>query len=151
MADKDIPITRHIKRECCWVCRRPFGHQLLHEDHHVIPCAYGGVDGPQVRICSDHHTGLHTIALRLYSGKPYFELLSPDDTYSNERLLYLASVAYNARLAVENDPNKKRVLVLSLKGDTWDKLTQLKTVYGKMGRERLVEVAVQQLFNKHFR
>jgi hypothetical protein len=150
MADKDIPITRHIRRKQCWVCRRLFNHSLLHEDHHIIPVAYGGADGPQVRICSDHHTALHTIALRLYNGKPYFELLSPD-TSTNERLLYLASVAYNARLAVMNDPNKKRVLVLALKGDTWDKLTQLKTVYNKIGREKLVELAVHQLFGKHFR
>lgn len=148
--DKEIPITQHIFREHCWVCRRKFDHSLLHEDHHIVPCAYGGRDGPQVRICSPHHTSLHTIALRLYSGKPYFELLS-SNTDVNERLLYLATVAYHARLAVANDPNKKRVIVLSLKADTWDKLARLKTVYGKLSREKLVEFAVTQLFNKHFR
>lgn len=150
MSDKDIPITRTIIREQCWVCKRKFNHALLHEDHHVIPCAYGGADGPQVRICSPHHTALHTIALRLYTGKPYFELLSPDQD-TNQRLLYLASVAYNARIAVLNDPNKKRVLVLPLTGETWGKLTQLRTVYRKLGREKLAEFAIQQLFNKHFR
>ena len=148
--DKEIPITQHIKREHCWVCRRKFDHELLHEDHHVIPCAYGGVDGPQVRLCSPHHTALHTVALRLYSGKPFFELLSSNQD-TNERLLYLASVAHNARVAVLNDPNKKRVIVLSLKTVTWDKITRLKTVYGKLSREKLVEFALTQLYNKHFR
>lgn len=150
MTDKDIPITRTIVGPQCWVCKRKFDHGLLHEDHHVIPCAYGGRDGPQVRICSPHHTALHTIALRLYTGKPYYELLSPNPD-TNQRLLYLASVAYNARLAVMNDPNKKRVLVLAFTGDTWDKLAKLKTVYRKLGREKLVEFAVGQLFSKHFR
>jgi hypothetical protein len=150
MSDKDIPITRHIIRPHCWVCRQKFDHQRLHEDHHIIPRAYGGMDGPQVRLCSSHHTALHTIALRLYNGKPFYDLLSQDPD-TNERLLYLASVAYNARLAVEGDPNKKQVLVLGLSGETRERLRRLKTVYGRLGRERLIELAILNLFNKHFR
>ncbi len=150
MPDKDIPITRHIFRPHCWVCRKKFDHQRLKEDHHIIPCAYGGVDGPQVRLCSSHHTALHTIALRLFNGKPFYDLLSSDPD-TNERLLYLASVAYNARLAVADDPNKKRVLVLGLTGETNEHLTRLKAVYGRLGRERIVELAIKHLFNKHFR
>lgn len=147
---QEIPITRTIIRDICWVCKRPFNHSLLHEDHHVVPCAYGGADGPQVRICSPHHTALHTIALRLYSGKPFFELLTPDPD-TNQRLLYLASVAYNAKLAVSKDPNKKRVLVLALKGDTYERMARLKTVYRKFSQQTLIEHAIAALFNKHFR
>ena len=153
--DRDIPITKHIRGDVCWVCKRPFNHSLTHEDHHIVPCAYGGTDGPQVRICSPHHTSLHTIALRLYSGKPYFDLLpsplTPFNSGVQERLLYLASVAYNARVAVENDPNKKRVLVLRLTRETNERLDKLKQIYRKIGRERLVEIALKELFNKHFR
>jgi hypothetical protein len=132
------------------VCRKQFDHQRLKEDHHVIPVAYGGRDGPQVRLCSSHHTALHTIALRFYTSNPFYDLLSSDPD-SNERLLYLASVAYNARLAVENDPNKKRVLVLALTGETNERLIRLKTVYNRIGRERIIDLAVLHLFNKHFR
>lgn len=117
--------------------------------HHVIPRAYGGVDGPQVSICDSHHSALHEIALKLYSKKPYFTLLTTDPRI-NERLMYLASVAYNSRLLTENDPNKKPLLVESVRKETLDKLKRLKSVYRGAARARLIEAAVDVLYAKHF-
>ena len=37
--------------------------ESLHE-HHVIPRAYGGTNGPTVILCANHHNLVHTLALK---------------------------------------------------------------------------------------
>lgn len=143
------PITKHVFLDHCWVCKTPFDSSTKEHRHHLIPQAYGGVDGPQVSLCDSHHSALHEIALRLYTGKPYYQLVTRDPD-KDERLLYLAQVAYNARLATENDPHKKKVIVLSLTGETFLRLKKLKGVYPKLSQQSLVVASINMLYNKHF-
>lgn len=134
----------------CWVCNVPFGPSLKEERHHLIPRAYGGVDGPQVSLCDSHHTALHTIALRLYSKKPFTDLLT-GSSLQDKKLVYLAQVVCNSRLATENDPNKRQVLVLTPSKETLAKLDRLKALNGRrISRENLIELAIHQLYSKHF-
>ncbi len=44
----------------CYVCGKSKG---MHE-HHVVPRAYGGLNGPTVDLCASHHTLIHTAALK---------------------------------------------------------------------------------------
>jgi hypothetical protein len=150
MATQEFSITQTTILPYCWVCKVPFDSSNQREDHHIIPRAYGGVDGPQVSLCDSHHTALNNIALRLYSKRPFTELLTKYED-QNKKLLWLASVVCNARIATENDPNKKQVLVISPKGETLLQLKQLKKVYGNVSRERLIEFAVNKLYNTHFK
>lgn len=85
----------------------------------------------------------------MYSGKSYFKLLSGRQE-QDARLLYLASVAYNARVLTEKDPNKKQMLVLHLTGQEISKLKALKRVYN-VGREKLIGLAVNALYDRHFK
>jgi 5-methylcytosine-specific restriction protein A len=142
-------ITEHVILDHCWVCEAKFDHSLKQQDHHIIPRAYGGVDGPQVSLCSSHHTALHEIALRLYSRKSHHDLLtrSPEQ---NKKLLWLASMAYNARLLTENDPNKKPLLVESVRKETMQKIAKLKTIFPKSNRAMLLELAINELYARHF-
>jgi hypothetical protein len=133
----------------CWVCETRFSPSCKEERHHVVPVAYGGVDGPQVSLCDSHHSALHEIALKLYSRRPYHQLLSHDPK-SNQKLLYLASVAYNARIATENDPNKKRVEVIPINGDTLHRIKSLQTIY-KLSREKLFKLAIDQMYSRHYK
>jgi hypothetical protein len=134
----------------CWVCERKFDHSTKQEDHHVIPRAYGGVDGPQVSLCDSHHSALHEIAGRLYSKRSYFNLLT-GDTQQDKKLMYLASCVYNARVLTENDPNKRRILVLSPSKETIEKLDRLKGLFrGNVSREKVIEAAVDALYKRHF-
>lgn len=142
-------ITEHMFLDHCWVCKQKFGHSVKQQDHHIIPRAYGGTDGPQVSLCSAHHTALHEIALKLYSKKPYFDFLTRDPA-QDQKLLWLASTAYNARLLTENDPNKKPLLVESISKETMSKLKALKTIYPKTSRAKLLEAAVNALYSRHF-
>jgi hypothetical protein len=115
-----------------------------------VPKAYGGVDGPQVSLCDSHHTALHNIGLRMYAKKPFNDLLTPYED-QNKKLIWLASVACNARLATENDPNRQRILILNPKGETLDKLKKLKPVFNRASRERIIEIAIAQLYDRHFK
>lgn len=144
-----MQIVASLFLDYCWVCGRPFGPSIKKENHHVVPRAYGGIDGPQVSLCDSHHTALHEIALKLYSKKSYYQLLTQDATV-NKKLLYLASVAYNARLATENDPNKKPLLVESVKKETLNELKQLRSVIPKSSRAKILELAVHALHTRYF-
>lgn len=150
MSQTVTPIFQHMFLDYCWVCELKFGPSCKKEDHHLIPRAYGGVDGPQVSLCDSHHTALHNIALRLYGKKPFTDLLTQKPA-QDQKLLYLASVVCNARLATENDPNKKRVEVLSFKGDTFKKLKRLQTLHKNLSRERLIVLAIDQMYSRHFK
>lgn len=134
----------------CWVCGKIFDHSNKEERHHVVPRAYGGIDGPQVSLCDSHHTALHEIALKLWSKRSYFNLLT-GDPQQDQKLMYLASCAYNARVITENDPNKRRVLVLSLTKEAIDRLDKLKGLFkGNISRERVIEAAVIEMYRRHF-
>lgn len=144
-------LTQHItKLDRCWVCQTPFNHSVKCEEHHVIPRAYGGIDGPQVSLCDSHHTAAHQIADALWAKKNHFRYLT-GDTQKDVKLLFLASRIYNARLLVHKDPNKRRILVLNPSNAFTLKLDKLKTVYGsRIGRERIIELAVERLYKQHF-
>lgn len=134
----------------CWVCQKAFTASLKREDHHIIPRAYGGIDGPLVSLCDSHHTAVHDIAGHLYLRKSFNHLLD-SDADKNERLLYLATVAYNARVMIEKDPNRQKVIILqNLKGDVHKKLENLKKVYPKFSNSKLIELAITRLYNSHF-
>lgn len=134
----------------CWICLSKFDANTKCHVHHIVPRAYGGTDGPTVTLCSNHHTALHEIALRLWSKRSYYSLLT-GDSEQDKRLLFLASRAYNARLLVHKDPNKRRILVLNPSNAFTLKLDKLKTVYGsRIGRERIIELAVERLYKQHF-
>jgi hypothetical protein len=140
----------------CWVCGARFSDAnppgpANREEHHIIPRQAGGTDGPQVSLCDVHHTKLHKIANRLSSKKPYFELLFGESDPNKKKLLWLASRVYMAFQAVANDPNKLKMVVLTLDSNKQKMLDQLKHVYPKAkSREAIYDLALQQLYQRHF-
>lgn len=133
----------------CWVCSTPFGPSVKEERHHLIPRAYGGIDGPQVSLCDSHHSALHEIALRIYNKRSYHDLLTKIPA-QDQKLLYLASIVYNARVATEGDPNKKQMILFSPNKEVFEKLRKLKRLYPKLSRQALIEHAISQLYHRHF-
>ena len=149
----DLP-QESIKLEYCWVCDETFTEfggrpSFFKHDHHLVPRAYGGVDGPTVSLCDSHHTTLHQMALRMYSNKPHFDLLTRNPVY-DRKLLWLASLVVNARHLTENDPNKPLVLHVVADKNFKSKLKALKTVFPKSSYTVLIRYAVEQLYRKHF-
>jgi len=89
----DIPITKTIALDRCWVCPSDDG---LH-DHHLVPKSCGGLHGPTVSLCARHHAVIHVEAFhpphaRRFSG----------DAAQVRKLQYLTQVIYTSFLAVVN-------------------------------------------------
>lgn len=141
----------------CWVCGQRFTDanppgSASREDHHVIPVAYGGADGPLVSLCSSHHAILHRIAVFMKGDKPYFELLANHTEQQRHKILMLAEFVYNAEQATRNDPNKNVLVTLKLGREHRVKLEQLKRVYPQArGRADIVKLAIDTLYSFHFR
>lgn len=145
---------RSIVLDHCWVCAAKFtdnGGTETREEHHIIPRAYGGEEGPTVTLCDTHHSKLHRIAVCLKTGKPFFNFLQGESPDRNKKLLYLANAVHNAELATRNDPNKAASAVLSLGARHKEMIEQLKKVYPQAkSREAIMLLALEHLHRKHF-
>jgi hypothetical protein len=148
----DIPVNS-LKLNYCWVCQKKFTafggepNFFCHE-HHLVPRAYGGIEGPTYSLCSPHHTALHQIALRLDRHKSYSDLLSGNNKL-DKKLLWLASIVVNAKKLTTNDPNKPVVLTFVARGLSKKRLKELKKVY-KLSYNNIMEMAIKTLHSKHF-
>jgi hypothetical protein len=140
----------------CWVCHVRFSDvdppgPANREEHHIIPRQAGGTDGPQVSLCENHHGKLHKVASRMSSNKPYFDLMYGEQGEREKKLLWLASRVYMAFQATAKDPNKKKMVVLTLGQKQQLMLDQLKRVYPQAkSREALYDLALLQLYQRHF-
>ncbi len=149
---------KSIKLDHCWVCETRFTDAnppgtANREEHHIVPRQAGGSNGPTVSLCDKHHTILHKIAATLNSKKPkpYGHLIADLDPGRQKKVLYLAGVAANAFAQTKDDPNKRRVVVLTMDRETEDLLNRLKACYPKVrSREALVKLALQSLVNRHY-
>ncbi len=136
----------------CWCCNAlfaPKGHAQK-ELHHIVPRAYGGVDGPMVSICDTCHTRVHKIASCIYSKQPYYAFTKGLDASVVKRLVYLATCVANAKSATNNDPNKKVVVVISFSGQDGQKIDKLKKVLNLSSREQVMKHALASLYSRHF-
>jgi len=56
-----IPILKNLIVNHCIVCNRSGNIVALH-NHHIVPRAFGGRNGPQITLCVDHHEFIHDMA-----------------------------------------------------------------------------------------
>jgi len=134
----------------CWICGKRFtdsGGTALREDHHLIPRAYGGVDGPVVSLCDSHHTKLHKIAVRILANKTYADLVEKADY--DQKLLWLASLVVKASRAAKLDPNKKAEVGASLTGEQQTKLDALCRKLG-LSRTKVLVYLIEEGYARHF-
>ncbi len=143
-----------IVLDWCWVCNEKFvgrGGTSICEEHHIVPRAYGGTDGPTVSLCDTHHSKLHRIAVCLKTKKPFFEILRNEGPDTTKKLLYLANAVYNAELVTRNDPNKAASAILSLNAKHKEMIDRLRKVYPQAkSREALLLLALEALHARHF-
>ncbi len=147
-------MVQHTFLDFCWVCGIRFNTAqppgpATEERHHIIPRAFGGTDGPQVSLCSDHHNKLHRIA-ECIPKKPYAEWLAGEDPSNLPKLLWLATRVVNARETVRADPNKHVLMSIILDPKLRHQIEQLKPVVGVRSREAVIRYAIQSLFNRNF-
>lgn len=136
----------------CWVCGTFFipkgpAHE---EQHHIVPRAYGGEDGPVVSLCDSCHTRLHKAAISIAAGKQPDQYTLGLTANAKTKVLYLASCAANAKLATLNDPNKKSVIVIPLTGKETQQIDALKRALRAPSRAAVIKAAIYTLYTKHF-
>lgn len=131
----------------CWACGRLFDNNLLRNDHHVIPSAFGGSDGPQVSLCSPHHILLHNIAERLLKNRDYQSLLVGLETGCMLRVMFLAFRAAYAEFLTRKEPNKRVHVSVTLPASLVQEVNDLTKSLGvdrTVFLEQAIRVAVKK-------
>lgn len=138
--------------EICWICRNRLldggGDPIyLRNEHHVIPRAYGGADGPTVSLDAAHHDLLHLVANRMMAGSAWEHLLKDMAEDAKQRLLYLSSRVVLAARFTEGDPNKRVIISLSFSQAENSAIKELANFHG-VSKESLIR---QLLHKEHLR
>lgn len=146
-----LAITATIDQPTCWVCGKLFFPEgpdpsVIRNDHHVIPRALGGADGPTVPLCSADHDLLHLVAQKVVSCKMQeaHALLNRVPPAQRERISYLASrivIAYNT---FNDDPNKPKLITLRLSGQLSERLDKLASFFSCSRERTLIRLLNQQ-------
>ena len=136
----------------CWVCNEKFAPKgtAQEEQHHIVPRAYGGSDGPIVSLCDTCHTRLHKAALCIEAKKPVFPFINGLTQDQQQRLLYLSTCVVNAKLATKDDPNKCAVVTLQLTKKETDCIDKLKKALGVKSRMAVIKAAIFAEYNRRF-
>lgn len=137
----------------CWICEARFvghgGTEQMHS-HHILPRAYGGVDGPEVTICDGHHSTVHRVGECLIHEKAHHQFLRGESTVRVQRIMYLASRIHEMYLKTKNDPNKAVTFTTVLTARHRNMIDALKPVLGARSREAVFIQALESLYKRHF-
>lgn len=140
-------ITTTLKLDHCWVCL----NTAYLEEHHVIPCAYGGTDGPTVTLCASCHGGVHDLSHHIaHNQTPDTLLVMGNDIVPfwtaemSPRFIYLARVIHLASERVAGSQNKPVKVGAIFDAETHRKLTALKSMLGV----RSIDVALAECVHR---
>lgn len=137
----------------CWICEVRFtsdGGTEQRHDHHILPRAYGGVDGPEVSICDSHHSTVHRIGECLINEKTHHQFLRGEPPKQVQKIMYLATRIHEIYLLTKNDPNKAVSVSLVLTARHRNLIDALKPVLGVRSREAVFLAALESLHTRHF-
>lgn len=133
----------------CWVC----GTQTALEEHHMIPRAYGGQDGPVICLCAVCHSNTHKLADASGKEKPTLQLAQSIAKTTNKisltRLQQLAIIILQSKQITVNDKNKTAVYIDRFEAQTLRELKELAKVY-QLNQKQLVRLAIRTLHQKTF-
>lgn len=157
--EPDPPLTRSYSGDQCWVCAEYFidhpkgtDPAVLRNCHHVVPRAYGGLNGPTVMVCSAHHDLLHVVADAMYAedtAKAKNLLQDLEEIPTKRRVLYLASVVWSAQRETGKDPNKRGQVNLVLTPATRRELESLAQLY-KTSQAKLIQHMIHARYVQDF-
>lgn len=97
-----------------WCCRLKWGSSCVKHEHHVVPRAFGGSDGPVVCICTSHHDLLHRVARLMVSETDYAMLLSDLPLGVRNRVVGLAVRAALSEILFQEHPHRRVPVHLTL-------------------------------------
>lgn len=124
----------------CWICLSP---SSLHE-HHIVPRAYGGSDGPTVTLCATCHNGIHHVA----DGRAD---MTPDHWVDNDvisRANKLVECIVNARVLASKSANKRSTTILTLTAEETAILDRVKVMLGQTSRVSALKTLINQYYQR---
>lgn len=128
----------------------PTGNGITLHRHHVIPQAFGGVNGPTVELCTNDHNLLHSVAVCMTGKKPYGHLIADLETEHKTQILWLASRVAIAYEATKNDPNKRVTVTVVLPAKLAKKLDDLMKIFNVTSRPATIERLIRDAHSKNF-
>ena len=120
----------------CWVCDDV---SSLHE-HHIIPQAYGGVDGPTVTLCATCHNGVHHVA----DGRVDMRPSTWATQYRNSKGDWLVNAIIKARILASTSDNKQAKVILDLSANEAKMLDQISQAMGSTSRVKTLKTLIHQ-------
>lgn len=130
----------------CWVCGIRFTDSnppgsANKELHHVVPRAFGGLDGPIVSLCDSCHSKVHKLTAKNID----YSILNGLDKQAQSKLQYLASVIKSAGLMANSDVNKLFPISFKITRKESEVLDKLKIRYSLSSRAAVYKLALQKL------
>ena len=130
--------------EKCYLCPNTF----TLEEHHEIPQASGGKNGPTHWLCASCHSGIHYLAHQQDPEAMFDNVLCSDvDRPKALRLVFMIKTAKNM---TKDDPNKSAVFMDRFPAVTRKQLKELATLH-KANQQKIVRHAIALMHNKYFR
>jgi hypothetical protein len=94
----------------CLICNT----NLSVQEHHLIPQAAGGITGPVVPLCANHHQAIHHVALSVISkNSKQTDKIFTDEQMIRAKPLINFIVIFMQR--ARDDPNMDQLMTLTLK------------------------------------
>lgn len=142
-------INQTLKLDHCWICdKTPERDKVKLHEHHVIPRAYGGANGPEVTLCSGCHNLLHDLHHKV--KKKGYEVIETGflnwSLEMREKLSYLVSRVILAESVAKQTANKK---VGAYNADTYAMLSRL-TKHFSMSQTKTRDYAIRFLYEAVF-
>ncbi len=133
------------KDVCCIPgCNRTTG---IH-GHHVIPQAYGGVNGPVVPLCGAHHTLIHDMGLKNRADVRE-ALIKDEPEAAKPKLLELAGIIVRARMHMAtNRIARPLTLQVNLSAERADKLRELKQLLGVSSQDAVINACIDIVYKQ---
>lgn len=127
----------------CWVCPSKDGLN----DHHVIPQAYGGVNGPQVTLCATHHTFIHAVALRPVAQREPAVMEHTQNLEQRGKLLQLIELIARAKAATKG-MERPMMVQQKFNKERSRKLRELKHLLGQSSIQATLEACVDRIYDQ---
>lgn len=137
----------------CWVC----GISVAIESHHIIPCAYGGVDGPQINLCAIDHELVHSLSYHLANDE-WHDVVVKDERLRRmpktrllealDVILYLSQRIKNARELTKGDINKGARVMSKLDAQQHKELKAL-AKYWNINQDLALQRAITETYKKY--
>lgn len=144
-------ITETLKLDHCWIC----GNKSSLEEHHIIPSAYGGRNGPTITLCAICHSAIHSAAQKkgITTNTGSEDLCLFCDRWcsagSTSRIMYLIALIRKSRYITKNDANKTVKVSYTLDAQTARMLRYTAQQLG-VTQQVAIGVAIKSLHDRLF-